>query len=820
MLVSRPLAIFSGVLFALILVSGPLPAANKKPSSKDVAAALEAEKTNEFDKAYELIMKALAHSPNDMAIQLESRRIRFECGTAHVHHAIKLRNSGKLKAALEELEHALAIDPSLDVAEQEIRRTKAMIERNEKGPGAANAPATEEEKALTPVDLEKKHEQERIASLLPVPVLKPLSTDPIKLKMTNRPRVLFETVGKLAGINVIFDPDYETQNTIRQTTIDLENASLDEALDDLSVITKSFWKPLSPSTIFVTLDNRQKRQEYEEQVVKVFYLQNVGQQAELNEAVTVLRTVCDIQKVFTSTPMNAIIIRAEADKIPLAEKVIAAIDKPKSEVVVDVMVMEVNRNYMRNLAAAFGVPGGINSPITFTPRSSIQGVSSTSSTTGTTTTGTTSTTTTGTTGTTGATTSTNNSVLLSNFNKISTADWTVSNIPGALVEAVLSDSGTKVLQSPQIRAVDNFKATLKIGEKVPTATGSFQPGVGGVGVNPLVNTQFTYLDVGVNMDLLPRINSPTEVSMHLTVEVSQVSSYVNIGGIQQPQIGQRRVELDLRMRDGEINMIGGLIKEEDDKSISGIPGLGSIPGLRRLFTGEQITKTQQELLITLIPHIVRSPEITEADLREIATGNANSYKLNYAPQKPAAPTQTPQGQVTTPAAAGPAASAPPATAPPTPAVNPTPANPAAPVPAGGPVQVSFTPPQIDSPLASAIPVSISVANATDLAAAQAALKFDPRILRLNNVVAGEMIGRNGPQLMPSRNVLNDAGTVTASVSRDPASGGISGSGSVLTFIFQAIGRGSTTVTVPQLTLTGSTGQPITASAPSLTVNVR
>jgi general secretion pathway protein D len=820
MLVSRPLAIFSGVLFALILVSGPLPAANKKPSNKDVAAALDAEKINEFDKAYELIMKALAHSPNDMAIQLESRRIRFECGTAHVHHAIKIRNAGELKAALEELEHALAIDPSLDVAEQEIRRTKAMIERNEKGPGASNAPATEDEKALTPADLEKKREQERIASLLPVPVLKPLSTDPIKLKMTNRPRVLFETVGKLAGVNVIFDPDYETQNTIRQTTIDLENASLDEALDDLSVITKSFWKPLSPSTIFVTLDNRQKRQEYEEQVVKVFYLQNVGQQAELNEAVTVLRTVCDIQKVFTSTPMNAIIIRAEADKIPLAEKVIAAIDKPKSEVVVDVMVMEVNRNYMRNLAAAFGVPGGINSPITFTPRSSIQGVSSTGSTTGTTTTGTTSGTTTGTTGTTGTTTSTNNSVLLSNFNKISTADWTVSNIPGALVEAVLSDSGTKVLQSPQIRAVDNFKATLKIGEKVPTATGSFQPGVGGVGVNPLVNTQFTYLDVGVNMDLLPRINSPTEVSMHLTVEVSQVSSYVNIGGIQQPQIGQRRVELDLRMRDGEINMIGGLIKEEDDKSISGIPGLGSIPGLRRLFTGEQITKTQQELLITLIPHIVRSPEITEADLREIATGNANSYKLNYAPQKPAASAQTPQGQVTTPATAGPAASAPPATAPPTPAVSPTPANPAAPIPTAGPVQVSFTPPQIDSPLASAIPVSISVANVADLAAAQAALKFDPKILRLNNVVAGELIGRNGPQLMPSRNVLNENGTVTASVSRDPASGGISGSGGVLTFIFQAIGRGSTTVTVPQLTLTGSTGQPITASAPSLTVNVR
>ena len=209
-----------------------------------------------------------------------------------------------------------------------------------------------------------------------MPELKPLNPEPINLKMTNqKPKVLFDTVGKLAGINVIFDPDYETQNTIKPQSIELVNASLGEALDDVAMVTKSYWKAMSPNTIFVTVDNRQKRQEYEEQVVKVFYLQNVGQQAELNEAVTVLRTVADIQKIFTSTPMNAIIIRAAADKIPLAEKLIAAIDKPKSEVIVDVMVMEVSRNYMRNLSAAIGV-GGINSPITFTPRSSLQGQTS------------------------------------------------------------------------------------------------------------------------------------------------------------------------------------------------------------------------------------------------------------------------------------------------------------------------------------------------------------------------------------------------------------------------------------------------------------
>ena len=141
-------------------------------------------------------------------------------------------------------------------------------------------------------------------------------------------------------------------------------------------------------------------------------------------------------------------------------------------------------------------------------------------------------------------------------------------MPGGLIEALLSDSSTKVLQAPQMRALDNFKSSLKIGEKIPTATGSFQPGVGGVGVNPLVNTQFTYLDVGVNVDMLPRVNSATDISAHISVEVSQEDSTVSIGGIDQPVIGQKRIELDLRMKDGEINMIGGLISDQKQTSRS------------------------------------------------------------------------------------------------------------------------------------------------------------------------------------------------------------------------------------------------------------
>ncbi|HEY3836349.1 MAG TPA: cohesin domain-containing protein, partial [Bryobacteraceae bacterium] len=582
--------------------------------------------------------------------------------------------------------------------------------------------------------------------------------------------------------------------------------SIGEALDDVAMLTKSYWKAMGPNTIFVTLDNRQKRQEYEEQVVKVFYLQNVGQQAELNEAVTVLRTVADIQKIFTSTPLNAIIVRAAADKIPLAEKLIAAIDKPKSEVVVDTMVMEVSRNYMRTLSAAFGT-SGINSPITFTPRSVLQGQAQTTTTTSST--GTTTTTTTPTTN------SNNNTLLLPEIKHISTADFTITNVPGGLIEALLTDAGTKVLQAPQMRALDNYKTTLKVGEKIPTATGSFQPGVGGVGVNPLVNTQFTYLDVGVNVDMLPRVNSATEVSAHLSVEVSQESGTVNLGGIDQPVIGQRRIEMDMRMRDGEINIIGGLINVQDQKSISGIPGIASIPGLGNLFKSTSITKTDDELLIVMVPHIIRSPDITEEDLRAIATGNETSYRLTYAQPKVPAAKIIP--------ASAPSSAAVPATVPgvpPTQPPTPAPAAPATQPPVTGPLSVAFTPPTADLKVGDTVPVTIQVNNVNDLAAVQMALKFDPKVLRITNLTSGDLIKRNGSDLIPSRNILNDSGDAAIGVVRDPSSGGISGSGAVLTIVFQAIGKGTATVTVPQFSMTGSMGQSIASPPPALTLNVK
>ena len=838
----------AAALLAAVLLGPAAPVeAKTKKGDKFLAEGRVLEAKKDWDGALDKYERALSEDPADLAYQMAAQKMRFQAAQSHLDKGLKIRGGGQLGEALLEFQKAFAINPASTAAEQEIRRTKEMIQRERRRVEETGKEAPPEEQALTPVQEAKKEVQVKIASMLPVPELKPLSPQPINLKMNNQaPRVLFETVCKLAGINVLFDPEYTPG---KNQSIEFNNSTLDEALDYISVVTKSFWKALSPNTIFVTNDNVTKRRDYEEQVTKVFYLSNVNTPQELQEIVTAVRSVADIQRLFVYNAQNAIIARGEADRIALAEKIINDLDKPKAEVVVDILVMEVSSTYTRKLTAAVA-PTGLNVPVTFNPRPGLQAIqqavsnnsgSSTGTTTGTTTTTTTST--------------TNNSIPLSALGHLSSSDWSIV-LPDALLQAVLSDANTKVLESPQLRSVDSQKATLKIGDRRPTATGSFQPGIGGVGINPLVNTQFTYIDVGVNVDLTPRVHENGEISMHAEIEISNVSGTVNLGGIDQPIIGQRKVIHDIRMRDGEVNLLGGLLNQQESKTKTGTPGLAGLPVIGRLFSGEEVDRNRDELMIAIVPHIVRRTEITPENLKTIAVGNATVVKLNYAPraseQAPAAPAPAP-GQAAQPApaaapvpAAGAAvvapaapAAAPPAnTAPVTPAPKPvplgatpgTPAAPGAPPPPppapaaaeqkAAPPAIAFAPPSLDAQLSGAVTVSLLLTGGQDIFAAPMQIQFDPKVLRLNDVTRGALLASDGQQVVFTKNIMNDSGTATVNLNRLPGSKGVTGSGTLVTLSFQAVGRGTTTVSIPNLTVRDSQGATLTTANPTVTVNIR
>ena len=333
------------VLLAIVVALTAGVDAKTRKGDKAWKDGRAAEDRRDYDKALELYEKALSEDPADSAYLLSVRRARFQAGQAHVDRGKKLRAEGKLEEALEEYQKGFILDPSSSIAEQEIRRTKQMIEREKKRtaePGQAEAKP--EERGLTPAQQARKEAEEHIASALPPPELKPITSQISTLTMRNQPvKVLFETVGKLAGINVVFDPDYQSPPG-KTFSVEMMNTTLDEALDYVAVVTKSFWKPLSSNTVFVTNDNPTKRRDYEDHVLKVFYLQNITTVQELQELATNVRSVTDIRRLFTYNAQNAIVIRATADQVALAEKLIQDLDKPKSEVIIDIIVMEANRS--------------------------------------------------------------------------------------------------------------------------------------------------------------------------------------------------------------------------------------------------------------------------------------------------------------------------------------------------------------------------------------------------------------------------------------------------------------------------------------------
>jgi general secretion pathway protein D len=358
--------------------------------------------------------------------------------------------------------------------------------------------------------------------------------------------------------------------------------------------------------------------------------------------------------------------------------------------------------------------------------------------------------------------------------------------------------------------------SLHIGDKVPTASGSFGSSTGsvGVGISPLVQTQFTYIETGVNMDMLSKVHDANQVTLDIQIDISQVTSFRDVGGISQPVISQRKISQNIRTQDGEINLIGGLMQEQDSYTKNGTPGLSSIPLLGRLFTGNQTEKVRDDLVIVVIPHIIRSPDITEANLRGVATGSDQNVHMNRS-----VPLALP-AETTAPAPAGgpaPSAGAPPVTAP---ATAPQAPQPSAPGPPAPPATISFLPVQATADLGSALTVTLRAENATELKSLLAQLKFDPKVLRINSVAAADLIQQTGPPLTPSKNILNDTGDATVTIARDPAGPGVSGSGGLFTVVFQAVGKGTTTVALQQLTLRAVGDRSIPSNTPSLTVTVK
>ncbi len=821
-------AAFHITLFIVLAVFGltsvPLHAQSAKSLFKHGQIA---ETREDYDTAYADYQKAIAKAPKDLTYRTALARVRVSASGLHMSKGRKLLAAGDEQGALAEFLHASEIDPSNEAAQQEIARV-----RQKHGEAAVG-------ETSLPMEAGK---QEEINSIGGPAELKPVSNEPLTLHMTEDTKVIYQAIGRAAGVNILFDPDY----TSKRIQVDLNNVSLLDGLRIVGTMSNTYWRPVTSNTIFVAANSRAKHTELDEAAVETFYLTNAWQQNDLNDVQTALRNVLPGAKVYGVASQNAIVMKGTPDELMLAQKLVNDLDKARPEVVVDIAILEVSKNWQKTLGIQW--PTSIGVALQAPGSSSTTGTSTTS-----------------TTGTTGSSTSTAPS--LYDLSHLKATDFAVT-VGAATANLLLTDDTTKILQNPRIRATDGQKATMKIGEKIPIATGSYQTGAATAVVSSLVNTQFQYTDVGVNIEMTPTVHFDHDVTLKIKIEVSSQSGSVTISGVTEPILSQRVVDQVIRLREGEASILGGLQDKQEAVNWSGIPGLSSIPILKYLFGSKDHTISDDELVFLVVPHIVRTQMLDMLNLRTVDTGAGTSVQLRHisseSPASNPAPAPTPvRPQANNPqstvgmvpgqsaAAAGPAAlqqmraaadangvtaTAEVANQPPLPQPNaPTSPNPAPtppnPQPSTPNTPNTPNPPHIGgmslllnplpAPVApgTAFKIPVVVSGGTDITAIPLQIQYDPAKLSLVNVDIGDFLGQDGKAVaLVHRD--DGPGSININASRPPGAAGVSGAGVVCVLSFQARAAGESTLVITHPAVVNSAQQQMQVTGSQIKIVVK
>ena len=519
-----------------------------------------AERTQDFDRAVVEYTKALRQRPDDVNTRAALERTRLRASQEHFFRGRRFSAAERYQEALVEYQLAAELnptDPQVDGALRETRqklRTRLAISRDGKTELEALVDRTRD---LPPPGLEL----------------------PAGLKLNGSmtfsnasSRLIYTAIARFADVNVVFDPAFRDL----PLSLDLRNSTLENALASLAASTQTFYRVTAPKTITVIPDTQAKRREYEEAIVRTFYLSN----ADIKEVVDLLRIVVDVRQISPITATNSISLKDTPERIAAAGRLIAAIDKARPEVIIDVELLEVDRTRLREFGLQIASPG-----------TSPPGIS-------------------------GGVDVNRDGLTLQNLRSLTQSDVFVSGLPGVYYRLLKNDTNTRTLANPQLRVADGLPAEAKFGQRVPVPITTFAPIAGG-GVNQQPITSYAYENIGVNIDITPRTHHDDEVSLALKISMSSVSGE-GFGGL--PTFGNREINTTIRLRDGETNMLAGLIRDDERLIRAGIPGLSELPILGRIFSNNRNEVQQTDIILTLTPHIVRVLELSESDLRPFRMG--------------------------------------------------------------------------------------------------------------------------------------------------------------------------------------------------------
>jgi general secretion pathway protein D len=537
-------------------------------STSPIKEAGRAERAGRYDQAVALYTQVLSEKPDDPRVRQNLERAKLRASGAHALEAARRMSAGDLLGAKSELEVALALNPSERALVTQIEELDALIA--EKGAEAERTSIA---------SLKRKVSEAPLGSL----AVSPGAAAPAGFVFRDASlRDVLLSLGALAGVNVIFDEAFVDQ----PVTIDLENATFDEAFRSLTTMTRNFYRVEGERLLTIIPDTEAKRREYEQQVTRTFYLSS----ADLKETIDLLRIVLGARRVAPLTAANALTIVDTPERVKAAETIIESLDKSRSEVVVEMEVLEVNRSRLVEYGIQLRSAGEEGIVTSVFPRDT-----------------------------------TLDQPLYSSENLL------VSGLPGAVLSLLRTDGDTRVLANPQLRAVDGESAQAEFGERVPVPITTFTPiATGGVPQQPV--TTFQYENIGVNILVTPRVHHNNEVSLALEVRLGTISG-TGYGGL--PTFGNRSVNTVLRLGDGETSLLAGLISDEERTSLSGTPGLANVPLLGRIFAANRKELKESDIVLMMTPRIIRRADVTMKDLLpHPIDGIGGGGNLLYEPPQP------------------------------------------------------------------------------------------------------------------------------------------------------------------------------------------
>ena len=769
----------------------------------------------DWDAAVEYYQRAVQEDPDRAEYRISLERAMINASRVHIDAGRAYEEQQDLSAALREYRAAAEYDPT----NSEVSARAASLDQTIRARIEAARPPP-------PIEAMRAQAQRETVP----PLLDPASRDPLVLDFRETSlQDLIDFIGDATGINVSYDEQFQD----REVTIRIDGLTLEEALDHVLSINRSFYKVLNPRAIIVVPETPQKRAQYAEQVIRTFYVSHADVQ-ELSQLLSQIVRAPQMAvqpAVIPNTVANTITVRATTEVAAIIEQVIAANDKPLAEVIIDVTILEVNRERARRYGLNLSdyALGGIFSPESAPPSDPVapSGVGSPAP---------------------------------FNLNTISrgvsTADFYLG-VPAAVVRFLETDSHTKLVAKPQLRGQEGATMTLELGEDIPVPATAFTAiAAGGAAVNPL--TSFNYRAVGINVTMTPRVTYENEIILDLSVENSTLGANIDVAGTSMPTFGSRSVETRLRLRDGESNLLAGLLREDDRTTLRGFPGMTKVPILRKLFGDTDETVRTTDIVMLLTPRIVRGHELTQRDISPIYIGTQTNFGLTdppplIAPQPDAGVPDTPEPDASDATETGAAAETVPnvpdadPVAPPTPPVEPAPGpatpepeQPAAPVepepvlppPAAQPempparpdvlpaAQVLVTPPGTQLRVGGGpYTVPVSITGVSQLSTISLTLFFDPNVLRVRTVQEGSFLRQGGVQVTFTQQVDTAAGRIDITVTRLNDPSGAAGAGLLAAVLFDVVGVGSITLSTSGTAMTPG-GAPLALEFMPVTVTAQ